>query len=417
MSQFLRFGLVATLLSCMVLPSFQMPAENQIQMASQLDVSSLQAELLEEKAKREKLESDLEKMTSLVYELLKSVNKLTKEYASKSDIEEIQDSLEQNKAKVDAITKKQEEQGQGNGDSEETIDKKLRSVFESISDSKDSVTAVVEDALFTMNKKFDDLKSEVIAKLDSKVKRGTEGGKFVTEDSFDIVARQVDALKDLPKTLTAIVDKSYSELSQGMSQATITRDEFAQFQLSVARDTSQLRFNEGQWVKVQQRGQYGNSKDYFAQKMSEYINGFGDPSKEFWLGLDKMASLTKGGAELRIELETFEGALVHATYSNFEVRGEEFRIYVSGYQGNAGDPLRIDNGMSFSTRDLDADKWSGSCSETRGNGGWWFNGCGLANLNGMNLGQNKNSYDGILWYFYAKDNRSFKNSKMMIKKK
>ena len=40
--------------------------------------------------------------------------------------------------------------------------------------------------------------------------------------------------------------------------------------------------------------------------MKEYINGFGDPSAEFWLGLDKLASLTKGGAELRIELETFE---------------------------------------------------------------------------------------------------------------
>jgi angiopoietin 2 len=73
--------------------------------------------------------------------------------------------------------------------------------------------------------------------------------------------------------------------------------------------------------------------------------------------------------------------------------------------------------MGFSTKDMDTDHWSGSCSDTRGNGGWWFNGCGLANLNGMNLGQNKNSYDGILWYFYAKDNRSFKSTKMMIKKK
>ena len=40
--------------------------------------------------------------------------------------------------------------------------------------------------------------------------------------------------------------------------------------------------------------------------MSEYVSGFGDPSTEFWLGLDKLASLTSGGAELFIELETFE---------------------------------------------------------------------------------------------------------------
>merc|ERR1719315_771662 len=117
-------------------------------------------------------------------------------------------------------------------------------------------------------------------------------------------------------------------------------------------------------------------------------------SKEFWLGLDKMVSLTRGGAELKIELETFEGAMVHATYSNFEVKGEEYRIYISEYQGNAGDPLRIDNGMAFSTKDTDRDHWSKSCSNTRGKGGWWFNGCGLANLNGLNLGHNQNSYDG-----------------------
>ena len=79
--------------------------------------------------------------------------------------------------------------------------------------------------------------------------------------------------------------------------------------------------------------------------------------------------------------------------------------------------FRIDNGMAFSTKDMDQDRWTGSCSETRGSGGWWFNGCGLANLNGKNLGANQNSYDGILWYFYAKDNRSFKTSTMMVRKK
>ena len=40
--------------------------------------------------------------------------------------------------------------------------------------------------------------------------------------------------------------------------------------------------------------------------MSEYVSGFGNPSTEFWLGLDKIASLTSRGAELLIELETFE---------------------------------------------------------------------------------------------------------------
>ena len=238
MSQFLRVGLVTALLSCMLDTSFQMPAENQIIMASQLDVTYLQAELLEEKSKREKLEQDLEKMTSLVYDLLKSVNKLTKEYASKSDIEKIKENLEQNEAKLDQISNKNVDE---NGGADIDLDKKLSKVFERISDSKDSVTAVVEDALYAMNKKFEDLKSEMMEKLESKVKRSNEAGKFVSEESFEIVARQVDKLKDLPKSLNEKVEKSYTELSKGMSKDTITRDEFAEFQLSVARDTSHLR--------------------------------------------------------------------------------------------------------------------------------------------------------------------------------
>ena len=173
--------------------------------------------------------------------------------------------------------------------------------------------------------------------------------------------------------------------------------------------------------------------DYFSRDLSEYVSGFGNPSTEFWLGLDKLASLTTGGAELLIELETFEvvikkmklhillanfqGQRIQAKYSDFKVEGPEFRLHISGYSGNAGNPMRIDNGMAFSARDSDRDLWEGDCSQTRGGGGWWYNGCGLANLNGRNLGAEQNSYNGILWYLYAKDNRSFKSTKMMMRKK
>ena len=41
--------------------------------------------------------------------------------------------------------------------------------------------------------------------------------------------------------------------------------------------------------------------------MEEYVEGFGSPAKEFWLGLEKLVDLTKDGdTELMIELETFE---------------------------------------------------------------------------------------------------------------
>ena len=47
------------------------------------------------------------------------------------------------------------------------------------------------------------------------------------------------------------------------------------------------------YILVQARGQHGNPADYFARPMAEYVAGFGDPSKEFWLGLDKLAALTR----------------------------------------------------------------------------------------------------------------------------
>merc|ERR1712106_944351 len=136
------------------------------------------------------------------------------------------------------------------------------------------------------------------------------------------------------------------------------------------------------------------------------------------MGLDKIKQLTQDSdSELSIELETFEGETLEARYTSFPISGSDYRLNTSGHQAAGGDPLRIDAGMPFSAKDTDRDNWSGSCSDTRGKGGWWFNGCGLANLNGMNLGPNKFSYDGILWFFYKNDNRSFKSAKMMLRKK
>ena len=113
----------------------------------------------------------------------------------------------------------------------------------------------------------------------------------------------------------------------------------------------------------------------------------------------------------------FQGKKIHAHYSSFQVSGSDYRLSVSGYSGDAGDTLRIDNGMAFSAKDHDMDLWTGDCSQTRGGGGWWYNGCGLANLNGQNFIKPTRSYDGILWYFYGRDNQSFKSSRMMLRKK
>jgi len=266
----------------------------------------------------------------------------------------------------------------------------------------------------TIDTKLERLMEDLMEKIEVKEKRSLQSSKnFATAQQMDQVMKVFQELRDLPKNVSSMMIEAKQEMSESLSQA-VSREELGKFRLAVARNTALLRFDEGEWVDIQARGQFGNGPDFFARDMAVYVHGFGDPAAEFWLGLDKLKQLTREGARLRIELETFDGEVVQATYSTFRVEGSDYRLTVEGYSGNAGDTLRIDNGMAFSARDNDQDRWSGNCSTTRGNGGWWFNGCGLANLNGLNLPSGATGYEGILWYFYAKDNRSFRSSRMMI---
>ena len=75
--------------------------------------------------------------------------------------------------------------------------------------------------------------------------------------------------------------------------------------------------------------------------------------------------------------------------------------------------------MPFSTYDKDNDNFSKSCSkEYGGNGGWWFNSCDRANLNGHNYADgivtSSNKYDGILWYYMTNQAKSLKAVTMSI---
>jgi ficolin len=79
------------------------------------------------------------------------------------------------------------------------------------------------------------------------------------------------------------------------------------------------------------------------------------------------------------------------------------------FTGTAGDSLYYHNGMKFTTQDVDNDlnegvRWSHSnCAQER-YGGWWFNDCSEANLNGAYLrGHNNQKWKGICWYRFKED--------------
>ena len=94
-----------------------------------------------------------------------------------------------------------------------------------------------------------------------------------------------------------------------------------------------------------------------------------------------------------MQIQRDTGLWYSAEYSSFSLGPEAdfYRLSVSGHSGDIGDalaapvqPLRIANGMQFSTSDQDNDNNSGQC--LGGTSGWWFNNCGRSTLNRDNDG-------------------------------
>ena len=154
----------------------------------------------------------------------------------------------------------------------------------------------------------------------------------------------------------------------------------------------------GGWTVFQRR--QDGSVDFY-RNWTDYENGFGNLTGEFWLGLSKIHRLTKEGSNtLRVNLGDFEGNTRYANYSTFSISdgSTEYILTVGGYSGTAGDSLgSYHNGMRFSTRDNDNDLWSGgNCAEDC-TGGWWYNACTYSNLNGRYFNTATSNGQGIVW--------------------
>ncbi|VDI51584.1 Hypothetical predicted protein [Mytilus galloprovincialis] len=155
------------------------------------------------------------------------------------------------------------------------------------------------------------------------------------------------------------------------------------------------------WALVFQRRLNGQTDFY--RGWEAYKNGFGDLEAEFWLGNQRIHTLTAAGrSELRVDMSDFDGNRAYAKYSTFAVGDAvtNYNITVAGYSGNAGDSLENHNGQAFTTKDRDNDPWTfisykSNCGIYR-QGAWWFNNCGISSLNGLYMGGGKSSEKGIL---------------------
>ncbi|XP_062609846.1 microfibril-associated glycoprotein 4-like [Saccostrea cucullata] len=147
----------------------------------------------------------------------------------------------------------------------------------------------------------------------------------------------------------------------------------------------------GGWTAIQKRFDGSVS---FDRNWTDYKNGFGEPEQEVWIGNDLIHQLTKENtSSLYVTITLQNGTTLYEMYGGFSVSDEagKYQIFLAGpATGTLGDsmlatgnPTRDLSGMFFSTPGRENDSYSGNCagySDARG--GWWFNYCHQAFLNG-----------------------------------
>ncbi|NXR68013.1 ANGP4 protein, partial [Rhadina sibilatrix] len=148
--------------------------------------------------------------------------------------------------------------------------------------------------------------------------------------------------------------------------------------------------------------------------------GFGDASGEYWLGNEAVHLLTsRVPYALRVELQDWEGGQVYAHYGKFQLGSERqfYRLSLQDYSGTAGHQSGLAlQGTQFSTRDADNDNCLCKCAQML-SGGWWFDACGLSNLNGIYYPARNNirKLNGIRWHHFQGPSYSLKGTRMMIR--
>uniref|UniRef100_A0A8D0T246 Fibrinogen C-terminal domain-containing protein n=1 Tax=Sus scrofa TaxID=9823 RepID=A0A8D0T246_PIG len=178
-----------------------------------------------------------------------------------------------------------------------------------------------------------------------------------------------------------------------------------------------LEANGGGWTLIQRRE---NGSVNFQRNWKDYKQGFGNPAGEHWLGNEVVHQLTSRAAySLRVELQDWEGNEAYAQYEHFQLgsEGQLYRLSLNGYSGSAGrQSSLVLQGTNFSTRDADNDNCLCKCAQML-SGGWWFDACGLSNLNGIYYPARHHvrKLNGIRWHYFQGPSYSLRATRMMVR--
>ncbi|XP_050081822.1 fibrinogen-like protein 1 [Anopheles aquasalis] len=263
-------------------------------------------------------------------------------------------------------------------------------------------------------KSIDDL-SKIISELKSELSTQRQEANKNRNETF----KSIEQLERDHKQIRSILNihpGSYRSCKDVQTKASGTynireKDIFNTFVASCEQDK-----HDGGWMVIQHRFDGSLS---FNRNWTDYRNGFGEVDGEHWLGLEHIHQFTKEhDCELLVEMKDFFNNSKYARYSSFGIgsEAEQYRLTTLGtHSGTAGDSLQFHKGMKFSTPDSDNDnKAEGNCAKTW-SGGWWFNQCYHADMNGVYRNASGIKEDNIAWYGFNDDWRGLSFSRMLVR--
>ncbi|KAG8170996.1 hypothetical protein JTE90_012563, partial [Oedothorax gibbosus] len=125
----------------------------------------------------------------------------------------------------------------------------------------------------------------------------------------------------------------------------------------------------------QRRGNFGRQED-FNRNWQDYKHGFGSLERDFWLGNDNIFALTnQGNYSLRMDMTAADNDSAYALYREFRIEDENanYKLYVYGYSGTAGNSMYASHEELFTTKDRKNNRLnSENCADVRKGGFWYY---------------------------------------------
>uniref|UniRef100_A0A0K0EQH0 Eukaryotic translation initiation factor 3 subunit K n=1 Tax=Strongyloides stercoralis TaxID=6248 RepID=A0A0K0EQH0_STRER len=258
--------------------------------------------------------------------------------------------------------------------------------------------------------KYEDnaLKKQVQANTDSNdvMKRMYNFSSYI-QDPFGSTINSYEKLNnvayDVPRSSCSEI-KAAGPSSNGVYNLVINKKK--------VRAICDMKAHLGPYMVLQRR--VSSDVIFWNKTFKDYQFGFGDPSTNYWLGLEHLyqyQEYLKSSSKrkdfvllLRIELRTnpcnssnsncHTGNMLMPTYFWHEYKmklggpDDFYRLNIESIQGNLSTQndyfVNVNNGRKFTTVDVDNDDIARiNCAERYSSGGWWYHKCSHANLNGI----------------------------------